>query len=187
VTFFLYFYRMSIKAIAVFCGSKSGNNKIFEEHTKALGEIFAEKNITIIYGGGNKGLMGAVANGALENNGKVIGIIPELLKEQEHLHDTLTETHVVADMHVRKKMLYEKCDAAIILPGGYGTLDEVFEMLTWNQLKIHSKKIFFLNSEGFYDHLIAHISKMDAENFLYTHPLEQITVITDPKDIRQYL
>jgi uncharacterized protein (TIGR00730 family) len=187
VTFFLYFYRMSIKAIAVFCGSKSGNNKIFEEHTRALGEIFAEKNITIIYGGGNKGLMGAVANGSLQNGGEVIGIIPELLKEQEHMHDTLTETHVVADMHIRKKMLYEKCDAAIILPGGYGTLDELFEMLTWNALKIHSKKIFFLNSAGFYDHLIAHISKMHSENFLYSHPIEQMTVITDPKDIRQYL
>ncbi len=178
---------MRIKAIAVFCGSKSGNNPLFEAHTKTVGEIFAEKNITIIYGGGNKGLMGAVANGALENEGKVIGIIPELLKEQEHLHDALTETHVVANMHVRKKMLYEKCDAAIILPGGYGTLDEVFEILTWNQLKIHSKKIFFLNSDGFYDHLIAHISKMHDENFLYTHPLEQITVIKEPWEIKQYL
>jgi uncharacterized protein (TIGR00730 family) len=178
---------MSIKAIAVFCGSKAGNNPIFEKHTTQLGEIFAEKNITIIYGAGNKGLMGAVANGSLDNGGKVIGIIPSLLQEQEHMHNALTETHVVADMHIRKKMLYEKCDAAIILPGGYGTLDELFEMLTWNTLKIHSKKIFFLNSDGFYDHLIAHISKMHAENFLYSHPIEQITVITDPKDIRQYL
>ncbi len=178
---------MSIKSIAVFCGSKSGNNPIFEKHSIQLGEIFAAKKITIIYGAGNKGLMGAVANGALDNGGKVIGIIPSLLKEQEHMHNTLTETHVVTDMHVRKKMLYEKCDAAVILPGGYGTLDELFEMLTWNNLKIHNKKLFFLNSDGFYDHLIAHISKMHEEDFLYAHPIEQITVIKDPTDIRQYL
>jgi uncharacterized protein (TIGR00730 family) len=178
---------MSIKSIVVFCGSKSGNNSLFEAHAKSLGEILAEKNITLIYGAGNKGLMGAVANAALENNGKVIGIIPAILKEQEHMHVALTETFVVDDMHVRKKMLYEKCDAAIILPGGYGTLDELFEMLTWNTLKIHNKKIFFLNSDGFYDHLIAHVTKMYTENFLYSHPIEQITVITEPADIRQYL
>ena len=177
---------MSISAIAVFCGSKLGSNLLFEEQTRELGKILAEKNIKIIYGGGNKGLMGAVANSALENKGSVIGIIPTLLKEQEHLHETLTETHVVDTMHDRKKMLYEKCDAAIILPGGYGTLDEVFEMLTWNQLKIHSKKIFFLNSAGFYDHLIAHIARMHDEGFLYNNPLEQMTVISDPAELSKY-
>ena len=96
---------MSIEAIAVFCGSKLGNNPLFEEHTRMLGEILAEKHIKIIYGGGNKGLMGAVANAALDSKGSVIGIIPTLLKEQEHLHETLTETHVVGTMHERKKML----------------------------------------------------------------------------------
>ena len=178
---------MSIKSIAVFCGSKAGNNSIFEEDAKKLGEILADKDITIIYGAGNKGLMGAVANGALENNGKVIGIIPSLLKEQEHMHNKLTESFVVENMHTRKKMIYEKSDAAIILPGGYGTLDELFEMLTWNNLKIHSKKIFFLNSAGFYDNLIAHIGKMYEEDFLYSHPLEQVTVLKDPSEIRPYL
>jgi uncharacterized protein (TIGR00730 family) len=178
---------MSIQSIVVFCGSKTGNNNIFEQHATELGNIFAEKNITLIYGAGNKGIMGAVANGVLENNGKVIGIIPSLLKEQEHMHLNLTETFVVDDMHVRKKMLYDKADAAIILPGGYGTLDELFEMLTWNSLKIHTKKIFFLNSAGFYDHLIAHINKMYTENFLYDHPIEQFTVITEPSEIRQYI
>jgi uncharacterized protein (TIGR00730 family) len=178
---------MSIKSIAVFCGSKAGNNPIFENDAKKLGEILADKNITLIYGAGNKGLMGAVANGVLENKGKVIGIIPSLLKEQEHMHLDLTETFVVEDMHIRKKMLYEKSDAAVILPGGYGTLDELFEMLTWNSLKIHSKKIFFLNTAGFYDNLIAHISKMYEEDFLYSHPLEQFTVLRDADEIRQYL
>ncbi|MFC4262308.1 TIGR00730 family Rossman fold protein [Ferruginibacter yonginensis] len=177
---------MSYKAIAVFCGSKVGNNPLYEAHTIALGQLLAEKNIRVIYGGGNKGLMGAVANAALANNGVVTGIIPELLKDREHLHGALSETFVVDGMHSRKKMLYEKCDAAIILPGGYGTLDEVFEMLTWNQLNIHSKKIFILNTAGFYDHLMAHVTKMYDDGFLYTHPIEQLTIINHPDDLRQY-
>ena len=178
---------MSIKAIAVFCGSKSGNNPLFEEHTRELGYLLAEKNISIIYGGGNKGLMAAVANAALEKNGKVIGIIPKVLKDWEHQHDGLTELHIVETMHTRKQLLYDKCDAAIILPGGYGTLDEVFELLTWNQLSIHNKKIFFLNSDGFYDHLVAHINRMMQEDFLYGNPDEKMTILNDPKEILAFL
>ena len=178
---------MSIKAIAIFCGSKTGSNPIFEEHARTLATLLAQKDITVIYGGGNRGLMGAVANAALDAKGNVIGIIPELLKVQEHIHILLTEIHVTEDMHSRKKMLYEKCDAAIILPGGYGTMDEVFEMLTWNQLKIHSKKIFFMNSAGFYDHLIAHIKLMHDEGFLYNHPNEQMIVFKEPEELNAYL
>lgn len=178
---------MSIKAIAVFCGSKLGNNPLYEEHTRALGKMLAEKHIDVIYGGGNRGLMGAMANATLESNGNVTGIIPELLQTKEIIHESLTETHVVDGMHSRKKMIYERCDAAIILPGGYGTLDEVFEMLTWNQLKIHSKKIFILNSAGFYDHLVAHITHLHDEGFLYNHPLEQMTVISEPGALEKFL
>lgn len=178
---------MSIKAMAVFCGSKTGNNPIFEEHTRQLGKLLAENKINIIYGGGNKGLMAAVANSAMQHGGTVTGIIPELLKVQEHMHEELTELHVTDNMHSRKQMLYEKCDAAIILPGGYGTMDEVFEMLTWNQLNIHSKKIFILNSGGFYDHLIAHMMKMHEENFLYGHPEEQLVVLADPLHLQKHL
>ena len=176
-----------IKSIDVFCGSKTGNNPLFEEHTRELGYLLAEKNITIIYGGGNKGLMAAVANAALEKNGKVIGIIPKVLTNSEHQHDGLTELHIVEDMHSRKIMLYEKCDAAIILPGGFGTLDEVFEILTWNQLRIHNKKIFILNSDGFYDHLITHIKMMAKENFLYGDPCETMTILNEPKDLLKYI
>lgn len=178
---------MSIQAIAVFCGSRTGNNPLFEEHTRQLGYLLAEKNITIIYGGGNKGLMAAVANAALERNGKVVGIIPQVLKDWEHQHDGLTELHIVENMHTRKQMLYDKCDAAIILPGGYGTLDEVFEMLTWNQLSIHNKKIFFLNSDGFYDHLVAHINRMMQENFLYDNPDEKMTILSKPEELLDFL
>ena len=178
---------MAIDAIAVFCGSKTGNNPLFEAHTKQLGFLLAEKNITIIYGGGNKGLMGAIANAALEKNGKVIGIIPQALTEWEHHHIGLSELFVVETMHIRKQMLYEKCDAAIILPGGYGTLDEVFEILTWNQLNIHNKKIFFLNTAGFYDHMLAHIQGMHDENFLYDHPEDKMTVLNEPGELLKYL
>lgn len=178
---------MCIKAVAVFCGSKTGNHPVYEEHARILGRMLAERNISLVYGGGNKGLMAAVANGALERQGKVTGIIPELLKEREHVHDTLSELHVTDNMHSRKKMLYDKCDAAVILPGGYGTLDEVFEMLTWNQLSIHSKKIFILNSGGFYDHLVAHIHRMHQENFLYDHPEEQMIIVSEPGQLEKYL
>jgi len=178
---------MSIQSIAIFCGSKTGNNPLFEAHTRELGHLLATQNISVIYGGGNKGLMAAVANAALEKNGKVIGIIPKLLSDWEHQHDGLTELLVVETMHIRKQMLYEKCDAAIILPGGYGTLDEVFEMLTWNQLNIHDKRIFFLNSGNFYDHLIAHIMQMQEEGFLYEHPETKMTVLNEPADLLKYL
>ncbi len=175
---------MSIKSVAVFCGSKPGNNSIFIEHAKQLGRMLAEKNITLVYGGSNKGIMGAVANVALEKNGKVIGVMPNVLIEGEHQHMGLSEMHQVGDMHVRKAMIYEKCDAAIILAGGYGTLDEFFEMLTWNQLSIHDKKIFVLNSDGFYDNLIAHLKKMEEEGFLYDKVLERMVIVDSPEKIK---
>lgn len=158
---------MQIKRVAVFCGSKNGNNPVFLADASRLGKLMAESGITLIYGGGNKGLMGAIANGVMEHGGKAIGVIPEVLLEWEHQHEGITELHVVKDMHIRKKMMYELCDAAIVLPGGYGTLDELFEMLTWNTLNIHNKKILLLNSAGYYDALIDHIDTMSDEGFLY--------------------
>ena len=178
---------MAITSLAVFCGSKSGNNPLFEIHAKALGNILADKKITLVYGGGNKGIMGTVANAVLEKNGKVTGIIPQLLTDLEHSHHGITELIVVDNMHVRKKMLYEKCDAAVILPGGFGTLDELFEMLTWNQLNIHSKEIFILNTSGFYDHLLAHAKKMQEENFLYDKIEDRITILATPQEIESFL
>lgn len=174
---------MTITSIAVFCGSKPGNKNIYLEHTNRLGTLLAEKKIEIIYGGGNKGLMGAVANAAMQQRGRVTGIIPKFLSAQEHQHQGLHELHVVETMHIRKQMLYEKCQAAIILPGGYGTLDEVFETLTWNQLSLHEKKIFILNSGGFYDHLLAHIHRMQEEGFLYSKTDETLTVLATPDEL----
>jgi len=173
--------------MAVFCGSLSGNDSLFTKHTTAIGEILARKNVTIVYGGADRGLMSVIANAGLNANGSVIGVLPQLLREIELQHKGLTELHVVDTMHTRKQMLFNKCDAAIILPGGFGTLDELFEILTWNQLKIHEKKIFILNSNGFYEHLIAHIHKMHEAKFLYFHPDEIITIINEPEEIENYL
>jgi hypothetical protein len=173
--------------MAVFCGSQKGKNPLFEEHTRQLGHILAKKNITLIYGGGNKGLMAAVANAAIEKKGKVVGVMPTLLRNREQQHEGLSELHIVENMHARKAMLFDKADSAIILPGGFGTLDELFEMLTWNQLDIHLKKIFFLNTAGFYTHLIAHIEHMHQQDFLYNSPEKNITVLDDPKEILLHL
>ncbi|MDQ2721500.1 MAG: TIGR00730 family Rossman fold protein [Bacteroidota bacterium] len=174
---------MPIQSLAVFCGSKSGNDPLFCEHAKQLGFLLAQKKITLIYGGGNKGVMGAIANAVLKKNGKVIGIMPKLLTGVEHQHFGVTEMHEVTDMHTRKRMLYEKCDAALILPGGYGTMDEFFEMLTWNQLNIHEKKIFILNTSGFYDHLIAFIRKMEDEKFLYNKLVNRLNIVSTPDEL----
>lgn len=169
------------KSVAVFCGSKTGKNKLFKKHARKVGLLIALKNITLIYGGGRNGLMGIIADTVLQSNGKVVGVIPSLLSEKEHQHELLTTLHIVEDMHTRKKMMYELSDAAIILPGGYGTLDELFEMITWNQLNIHDKKIVLLNSDGYYDNLIAHLEKMQAENFLYGNWKESLVIISDPQ------
>jgi len=178
---------MNINSIAVFCGSRSGEHPLFVGHATAVGKAMAERNITLIYGGGRVGIMGAVANGVMENGGSVTGVLPELLLEWEQAHHTITQLHIVADMHVRKKMMYELCDAALILPGGYGTLDELFEMLTWNTLKIHEKKIILLNTAGFYDHLLAHIQHMQQQQFLYEDWRERIIVCDTPEAIFAFL
>jgi uncharacterized protein (TIGR00730 family) len=174
---------MNVKSIAVFCGSKNGNDDLFVQHAARLGELMAQHQITLVYGGGRVGIMGAVADAVLQGNGKVIGVIPEVLVEWEHEHKGLTALHVVKDMHIRKKMMYELCDMAVILPGGNGTLDELFEMVTWNTLKIHEKKIVILNSAGYYNHLMAHMDTMMQQGFLYEDWRKRITVVSTPDAI----
>ena len=165
----------------------ANNNPLYTEHTIQLGKLLAKKNITLIYGGGNVGIMGIIADEVMTNGGKVIGVIPQVLVEWERQHTGISELFIVDDMHTRKKKMYDLCDAAIILPGGFGTLDELFEMVTWNQLSIHDKLIFILNSGGFYDHLIAHIGKMQEENFLYEAAMKRIIVITTPAELNGHL
>jgi uncharacterized protein (TIGR00730 family) len=173
---------MLLERIAVFCGSKSGNSEIFVAQANELGALLAKHQKTLVYGGGSVGIMGTVADAVMQGGGKVIGVITELLLTWEQQHTGITDLRVVPDMHVRKKMMYELSDAAIILPGGNGTLDELFEMLTWNTLQIHDKKIVILNSGGYYQHLIAHMQQMQAEGFLYENWKERLIVVNTPSE-----
>ena len=178
---------MSIQSLAVFCGSKKGVNPLYTEHAAALGKIMAENNIRLIYGGGSAGIMGTIADSVMHHGGKVTGIIPKILLEWEVQHLGITELIVSDDMHIRKKTLYSLSDAAIILPGGFGTLDELFEIVTWNQLSIHDKPVFILNTDGFYSHLIKHIEKIREEEFLYEAADKRIIIIDTPDELVQYL
>lgn len=155
-----------INSIAIFCGSAEGYNEVYRETAYELGEILADKNIAIIYGGARVGLMGAVADGALDNNGKVTGVIPGFLQEKEVAHPGLTNLIVVDTMHERKLKMHELSDAIITMPGGWGTMEELFEMLTWAQLGLHSKPIGLLNINGYYDSLKALTNYMVQEGFL---------------------
>ena len=174
---------MNINSLAVFCGSKNGNNPVYTQHAEELGKLIAKKNITLIYGGGSKGIMGAIANSVMQNGGKVIGIIPKKLVEWEHQHEGITDLSIVDDMHIRKQRMYALCDAAVILPGGVGTLDELFEMVTWNQLSIHDKKIFIMNSGNYFEHLLKHLEQMEKQGFLYESITDRITIINSPAEL----
>ena len=178
---------MPLQSLAVFCGSKNGVNKIYLQHAIELGRIMASHNITLVYGGGSVGIMGTIADEVLLNGGKVIGVIPQVLVDWEREHKSLSELLVVDNMHTRKKKMYDLCDAAVILAGGFGTLDELFEMVTWNQLSIHDKRIYIINSGGFYNHLIGHINQMQQEGFLYEAARERLTILNEPAELVQYL
>ncbi|WP_312087405.1 LOG family protein [Acinetobacter variabilis] len=154
-----------MKSIAVFCGSAMGNSKNFKEQAQALGESIANRGITLVYGGGRAGLMGVVANSALNAGGTVIGVIPQNLVDAELAHPLLTELHVVKNMHERKTKMSDLADAFIALPGGVGTLEEIFEQLTWGQLGLHQKPCAFLNIHGFYDELLNFLMKTTEAGF----------------------
>lgn len=168
-------------SVTIFCGSKLGNNAIYQQHAKAMGALLVKYEIQLVYGGGNNGLMGVVANEVINSGGKVTGVMPQLLVNKEVAHDNLTAMHITEDMHSRKKLLFSLADAAIILPGGAGTMDELFEMMTWNNLTIHDKKIILLNSAGFYNHLISQLEQMYNEGFLYS-PWQQMITVCDCPD-----
>jgi len=171
--------------IAVFCGSSAGNNIDYINATKKLGKFFALNNIDIVYGGGNVGLMGALADSAMENGGKVYGVIPEKLKEKELAHTEITELTVVANMHERKAQMAEMADAFVVLPGGAGTLEEIFEVWTWAQLGFHQKACAFLNVNGFYDKLFEMIEHMCKNEFLKQEYSDMIIKTEDQEELLQ--
>ncbi|MBP6529473.1 MAG: TIGR00730 family Rossman fold protein [Burkholderiales bacterium] len=144
-----------IKRVVVYCGANVGNNPAYKAAAEEVGRTLAEQGIGLVYGGGGVGLMGVVADAALAAGGEVIGVIPEALKALEVEHKNLSSMHVVPDMHSRKAMMLGLADAVIAMPGGFGTLDELFEALTWSQLDYHRKLCGILNVAGYYDHLLA--------------------------------
>ncbi len=155
-----------MKSIVVFCGSSYGNQPVYEEQAILLGRTLAQKGIRLIYGGASVGLMGAVANAALEAGGTVIGVIPRFLNSREIAHIGLNELILVESMHERKAKMNELCDGVITLPGGFGTMEELFEMLTWSQLGLHTKPIGLLNTAGYYDPLNYMVKTMEEQGFL---------------------
>ncbi len=163
-------------SIVVFCGSSEGNDKKILEDAFDLGRIFAERNITLVYGAAKIGVMGKVAQGILEHKGKAIGVIPRFLLQKEVYHTGLTELIITQNMHERKLKMHDLSDGIIALPGGYGTLEELFEMITWGQLGLHQKPIGILNTNGFYDDLLRMIDTMVDRNFLRRENRDMILV-----------
>lgn len=151
---------MRFKSIAVFCASSPGFDALWTQRAYGVGEYLAAQNVTLVYGGGRVGLMGAVADGVLANQGKVIGVIPHFLNSKEIGHSGVTELIAVENMHQRKTVMNDLSEAIIALPGGYGTMEELFEVITWAQLGLHQKPVGLLNINGFYDHLIAFTQNM---------------------------
>jgi len=155
-----------IKSICVFCGSKPGTDTRYQEAAVALGQGLADNDVSLVYGGGRVGLMGAVADACKDAGGRVIGIIPDFLEKREVGHRAIDELIVVDSMHARKRIMVDRSDAFAVLPGGFGTLDETFEILTWAQLGLHAKPVLILNIGGYWDPLAAMIDHMMAKGLV---------------------
>ncbi len=172
-----------LEKICVFCGSSEGNDLAIIDAAEKLGEIFAERNITLVYGAAKIGVMGILAKSVLDNNGKVIGIIPNFLKKKEVVHLGLTELISTENMHERKLKMHEESDGFIALPGGMGTLEELFEIITWLQLGLHQKPIGLLNINGFYNDLIKMLETMVRKGFLSMENYNLLLVDSNPLNL----
>lgn len=169
-------YQMPIRNFAVFCASAHGNDPAFESAAKELGAALAALGIGLIYGGSNVGLMHSVADAALAAGGHVTGVIPHVLVDKEVAHRGISELHIVDTMHTRKALMADKADAFLILPGGFGTLEEMFEVLAWQTLGLHSKPVLLLNLNGFYDPLLTFLDRAVAAGLL--RPQNRAILIT---------
>lgn len=174
-----------LKSILVYCGANAGNKAVYRNAAIEVGNVLVAENITLVYGGGSVGIMGIIADAILGAGGKVTGVIPDFLNVKEVGHTGLTEIHVVQSMHERKALMEKLCDGVIVLPGGYGTFDEMFEMLTWSQLGLHRKPIGILNVNGYYDHLIAQLDRMVEEGFLSVNNRQLLIVDTETEALLQ--
>jgi uncharacterized protein (TIGR00730 family) len=172
-----------MKSICVFCGSQLGNKPIYRETAKSVGKLIAQQQLRLVYGGGNIGLMGVVADAVLESGGEVVGVIPGHLQEKEVGHAGLTELHVVGTMHERKALMANLSDAFIALPGGFGTFEEFCEILTWAQLDLHHKPCGLLNVNGFYDPLLMLFDRAVDEGFLRPEYRSMVLTATDADEL----
>ncbi len=178
---------MTIKAVACFCGARDGARPIFREAARQLGRGLAERGFTLVYGGGSLGMMGALADAVLEAGGQVFGVIPHGLARAEFAHARVTALHRVETMHERKAMMEKLSDAFIALPGGFGTLDELFEIATWSQIGLHQKPIGLLDTDGYWDGIQAQIQRSIAEGFIAEHLRELIVIEREPQKLLERL
>lgn len=173
----------SYKSICVYCGSADGLDQIYLDAARILGGLLANRGIELIYGAGKTGLMGALANGVLEAGGTVTGIVPENLNQSQLIHGTLSRLEVVPDIHARKARMSQLAEAFITLPGGYGTLDELFETLTWAQIGLHTKPVGLLNTGGYFGPLLEMIERARSEKFIYDEHRDLLISSSDPSDL----
>jgi uncharacterized protein (TIGR00730 family) len=176
-----------MKTICVYCGSSDKINPVYLNAAYELGTVIAAQNIQLIYGAGSTGLMGAVANGTLENGGQVVGVIPEIFNLPHLVHQGLTRLQVVDDMHQRKARLAELADAFVALPGGFGTLEELFEILTWAQIGLHQKPVGLLNVRQYFNPLMEMIARASEEGFIYQEHMGLFTAAEDPGTLLEAL
>lgn len=177
----------ALRSVCVFCGSQSGTRPAYVAAARALGRLLAQQGIATIYGGGHVGMMGALADAALAAGGRVIGVIPEHLMRPEVAHQNLDELLVVASMHERKRTMAERADAFVVLPGGYGTFEEMFEMVTWLQLRLQAKPVGMLNVEGYFDHLLAFLRHGAAEGFIRAEHRDLLLIDAAPAALLERL
>ncbi|HEY2038503.1 MAG TPA: TIGR00730 family Rossman fold protein [Edaphobacter sp.] len=171
-----------IRNAAIFCASSDGANPLYLESAVALGRALAEQNIGVVYGGANVGLMKAVAESCIACQGRVVGVIPEVLVDLEIAHRGITELHITTNMHTRKAKMAEFADAFLILPGGFGTLEEMFEVLTWQYLRLHEKPTVLININGFYDKLLSFLDHCVSEGVLKPRARELLLVANSIND-----
>jgi hypothetical protein len=176
-----------MQRICVFCGSSVGRNSTYKGAAIELGRLLTQKDLTLVYGGGNIGLMGEIAQGVITEGGKAIGIIPKFLVEKELVYDKLSEIRIVETMHERKAMMADLADAFIAMPGGFGTLEETVEVLTWAQLGLHEKPIGLLNIDGYYRHLNLFFDHMINEGFLQSAYKDILLVEDTPEALLESL
>ncbi|GAB3926714.1 LOG family protein [Mucilaginibacter myungsuensis] len=172
-----------MKAITVFCGANFNGDPILKQAVEQLAQVMATREITLVFGGGRVGVMGMLADAIIAQGGKTIGVIPQFLMDKEVGHTGLTELHIVENMHQRKQMMNDLCDGIIMLPGGFGTLEEFFEVLTWLQLGLHNNPIAVLNVNGFYDLLLQQMDVMVEQRFLKKANRDLVITSADPIEL----